>query len=128
MCEDHTIVEKSMTVKLIVIYDRPADAESFFKHYTKVHAPLVKEMPGLERLVVNRIVSDAQGNAAPYVAIAEMSFRDGAALQAAMQSPAAQKVVEDFAAFTKGKATALVAESKDAERGAGALDACAGAL
>jgi uncharacterized protein (TIGR02118 family) len=50
-----------MTTKLIVIYDQPEDVEGFFKHYEEVHTPLVKKTPGLERLVLSRIVSDVFG-------------------------------------------------------------------
>jgi uncharacterized protein (TIGR02118 family) len=40
-----------MTIKLIVIYEQPADSEAFFKHYEEVHTPLAKRTPGLQRLV-----------------------------------------------------------------------------
>jgi uncharacterized protein (TIGR02118 family) len=39
-----------MTIRLIVEYDQPEDVKAFFKHYKKVHIPLVKQTPGLQRL------------------------------------------------------------------------------
>jgi uncharacterized protein (TIGR02118 family) len=110
-CDAGAGAERFMATKLAAIYDQPDNVESYFRHHREIHTPLVKEMPGLQGLVLNRVISDAQGNAAPYVAISEVSFRDGAALQAAMQSPATAKVVRDLMAFANGKAIALVAES-----------------
>jgi uncharacterized protein (TIGR02118 family) len=74
-----------MTIRLIVEYDQPEDVEAFFKHYKEVHTPLVKQTPGLQRLVLNRIVGDAFGRPAPYAAIAEMDYPDRETFDIAMK-------------------------------------------
>ena len=102
-----------MTTKLIVIYDQPEDAEAFFKHYEQVHTPLVKKTPGLQKLVLNQIVGDVFGGSAPYIAIAEMDYRDHKTFEAAMRSPENQAVADDLTGFAKGKVKVLVAESED---------------
>jgi uncharacterized protein (TIGR02118 family) len=101
-----------MTIKLIAVYDQPEDAEAFFKHYKEVHTPLVKQTPGLQRLVLNRIVGDAFGGPAPYAAIAEMDYPDRETFDAAMKSSENQAVAKDLMSF-KGKVKVLVAESDE---------------
>src|SRR5258708_12837126 len=86
--------EIPMTTKLIVIYDQPEDAEAFFKHYEEVHMPLVKRTPGLQRLVLNRVVGDVFGGSAPYLAIAEMDYPDRETFDAAMKSSTNQSAAK----------------------------------
>jgi uncharacterized protein (TIGR02118 family) len=71
-----------MTVKLIALYEQPADEAAFLDHYTRVHLPLVEKIPGLQRAVVNRVVGNAMGGEAPYFLIAEMHYADRAAFEA----------------------------------------------
>ena len=101
-----------MTTKLIVIYDQPEDVDAFFKHYEEVHTPLVKKTPGLEKLVLNRVVGDVFGGTAPYIAVAEMDYPDKKTFEAAMKSPENQAVAEDLMRFAKGKVKVLVADSE----------------
>ena len=100
-----------MTIRLIVEYDQPEDVEAFFKHYKEVHTPLVKQTPGLQRLVLDRIVEDAFGGPAPYAAIAEMDYPDRKTFDVAMKSSENQAVAKDLMSFAKGKVKVLVAES-----------------
>jgi uncharacterized protein (TIGR02118 family) len=102
-----------MTMKLIAVYDPPDDAEAFFKHYKEVHTPLVKKTPGLQRLVLNRIVGDALGGSAPYAAIAEMDYPDRETFDAAMKSAENQAVAKDLMSFAKDRVKVLVAESDE---------------
>ena len=103
-----------MTIKLIAIYDQPADAEAFFKHYDEVHTPLVKQTPGLRRVVLNRITADAFGGAAPYALIAEMHYPDRETFDAAMKSPENRAVGKDLMSFARGKVKVLIADSAEA--------------
>ena len=73
--------------------------------------PLVKRTPGLQRLVLNRVVGDVFGGSAPYLAIAEMDYPDRETLDAAMKSSENQAVGKDLMSFAKGKVKVLVAES-----------------
>lgn len=54
--------------KFLALYKKPDDVPAFLEHYEKVHAPLAKKIPGLQRLVVNRITGNAFGGAPPYFA------------------------------------------------------------
>ena len=46
-----------MTVKLVVLYTHPDDADAFDQHYLDVHMPLVNKLPGLQRFESGRIVT-----------------------------------------------------------------------
>jgi len=98
-------------VKLIVLYDAPDDPETFFEHYETVHAPLVKKTPGLQSFVLNRVTEDAFGGKPRYALIAEMTYPDRAAFDAAMKSPENQAAGQDLMTFAKGTVTVLVADS-----------------
>ena len=86
--------------KLIALYTQPADKAAFEKYYADVHIPLVKKVPGLSKIVLNRGV-DAPWGPAPYYLVVEMHFPDEATFKAALASPemaVAGKDVGNFAA------------------------------
>ena len=41
-------------IKLVALFKRPEDIEAFDAHYNEVHAPLMRQVPGLERMEVTR--------------------------------------------------------------------------
>jgi uncharacterized protein (TIGR02118 family) len=86
-------------VKLVVLYRHPADKEAFDAHYNVVHLPLARQIPGLERLEVTRIRSDAMGGEAQYYLMAEMYFRDEETYRAAMKSPENRAAAKDVMGF-----------------------------
>jgi uncharacterized protein (TIGR02118 family) len=71
---------------------------AFDRHLRETHAPLVAQLPGLRRFVLNRALPD-DGAPAPGQLIAEDWFDSLEALQAAMASPQGQAVNADAAAF-----------------------------
>jgi len=73
-------------VKLIVMFPRPAEPMAFDEHYFSRHAPLVRRLPGLEKLEVCRLKTGPETNQ-PHYLIAEMYFRDKDAMKAALKSP-----------------------------------------
>ncbi len=97
------------TVKLLAMYTQPADEAAFLKHYHEVHLPLVMQVPGLEKAVVNRIEKNLMGGAAPYFMIAELHFPDQATFDSAMASPENRAAGKDVANFAKGLVTLLLA-------------------
>lgn len=98
--------------KLIVLYDHPDDPEEFDRYYREVHAPLVKKVPGIERIVVNRVVGDPMGGRPRYYLVAELHFADRAAFEAAARTPEFRATGADLANFAKGGATLLIAEEE----------------
>lgn len=85
-----------MTVKLVVLYTQPDDADAFDRHYLGVHGPLVDKIPGLERFESARIMAAADGGETTYHRIAELYFTDQAALQAALGSDEGKSTAGDY--------------------------------
>ena len=85
-----------MTVKLVALYTQPTDAVEFEKHYLQVHAPLVRAVPGLQHFEAGRIVAAADGGDVTFARVAELSFADQAAFEAAMGSAEGQATAADF--------------------------------
>ena len=98
-------------VKLIVAYGPPENAEAFDRHYAETHRPLVDKIPNLERFEAGRVLGTADGSAAPYYYIAELSFADGDTLQASLGSPEGQAAAGDVPNFASGGATLMIAEA-----------------
>ena len=68
--------------------------EAFNNYWLKVHAPLVKKLPGIIRYVQNRIIQngDPESQVDGYV---ELWFESLAAFEKAFESPAGQKLRQD---------------------------------
>lgn len=98
-------------VKLIALYEKPEDEQAFFDHYENVHSPLARQVPGLVKLVVNRVYADAFGRQPRYVLIAEMHFEDRQAFDAAMRSAENRALGTDLMSFAKDIVTVLFADS-----------------
>ena len=98
--------------KLIAMYRKPADTAAFDKHYAEVHTPIVKSIPGLAGLVLNRCTPPPWGGDSPLYLIAEMHFADEATFKAAMASTENRAAGKDLRQFA-GDIVTLVT-TKDA--------------
>jgi uncharacterized protein (TIGR02118 family) len=85
-----------MTVKLVVLYTRPADPDAFDEHYLGVHVPLVRAIPGLQRAESGRIDAPLDSGEHSWYRIAELYFADRAALDAAFSTPEGQATAADY--------------------------------
>jgi uncharacterized protein (TIGR02118 family) len=85
-----------MTVKLVVLYTQPEDAEAFDEHYLGVHGPLVEKVPGLQRFEGARFNAAPDGGAVTYHRIAELWFEDQEALQAGLGSEEGKATARDY--------------------------------
>ena len=99
--------------KFIALYKTPDDIAAFLDHYDNVHAPLARKVPGLQKLVVNRITANAFGGELPFFLIAEMHFETKEDFDAAMKSEENKAAGRDAMTFAKGLITGLIAESDD---------------
>ena len=76
-------------VKVVVLLARRVDrSQEEFRLYLQEekHLPLVKRLPGLQRLVVNYVLPTPDGTAPAYDAVAEDWFERPEAMQAAFAS------------------------------------------
>ena len=90
-----------MAAKLLALYHTPPDAAAFDAYYTGIHAPLVKQMAGLQTYTLNAEPVQTPAGAAAYHAIADCTFDSMEALQAAVQSPEGTAVLADVLASGK---------------------------
>lgn len=100
-------------IKLVALYEKPEDEQAFWEHYEQVHAPLTRELPGLQDLELLRVTADAFGGEAPYYLIATMSFADDDAFKAAMRSEENKRLGKDLMSFAKGKVKVLTTKTHD---------------
>ena len=85
-------------VKLVALYKKPTDMTAFEKHYSEIHTPLAKKMPGLRRMEVCRFTG-SPGGEAKFHLMAEMYFDDKAAMMAALGSPEGKAAGKDVMSF-----------------------------
>ena len=86
-----------------VLYPASEGARFDHDYYNATHIPLVKtafSATGLTGVQVLRGLSAGDGSAAPYVAMAHLTFRDAEALAASMSGPNAPGVLADIVNFT----------------------------
>jgi uncharacterized protein (TIGR02118 family) len=84
--------------KLIALYRKPSDPESFDEHYDRVHTPLVRKYPGLKKLELTR-VSGAPIGDTKYHLLAEMYFENRESMEKALASPEGKAVARDLMSF-----------------------------
>lgn len=84
-----------MTARFIALYETPADAETFDRHYIQTHIPLIRQLPGLRRYAVGRNITALHG--APFYLIAELEWDTTDAMQAAFASPEGRATAADAA-------------------------------
>jgi|SRR5690348_1824361 uncharacterized protein (TIGR02118 family) len=88
-----------MTVKLVVLYTQPENPDEFERHYSEQHVPLVQKVPGLQQFDAGRLVAAADDGELSYYRIAELTFADQDALQAALASEEGKATAADFGAI-----------------------------
>ena len=97
-------------MKLVALYQEPADPSAFDKAYFNTHLPLIKKVPGLQKTVVTRFTRTIMGNG--YYLMAEMYFADKEALKAAMKSQEMAAAGENLNSFAEGLVTLMFAEEQ----------------
>ena len=98
--------------KLIAFFKRPENVEEFDAHYNDVHAPLMRKVPGLQKLVVTRNPRSFSGES-PYYLIAEMHFADRDAFKTAMASDENKAAGKDVMSFAGELVTMVHGEEEE---------------
>jgi uncharacterized protein (TIGR02118 family) len=70
-------------VKAVVLYRPAENPDAFERYYADTHTALAKAIPGLQRFEAAQGIATPDGGAVPYQRIAELTFEDMDALQAA---------------------------------------------
>src|SRR5215468_6899941 len=85
--------EKTMSVKLIVLYPTPTDPKQFDRRYEREHLPMGKaSLIGATGLASHRILGSTAGKS-PFARLTEVSFPTMKALQECAALPGAQKTL-----------------------------------
>jgi uncharacterized protein (TIGR02118 family) len=97
-------------VKVIVLLPRRVDRgqKEFRRYLDEKHLPLVKRLPGLQRLVVNYAIPAPDGTAPADDAVAEDWLENPAAMQASLASTQGQAVYADTPNFADVDRLALL--------------------
>jgi len=85
-----------VTVKLVVLYTQPSDADAFDRHYLGTHMPLVRAIPGLQRAESGRIGAYLDGGEQTFYRVAELYFADQQALEASFGSDEGKATAADY--------------------------------
>lgn len=89
-------------VKLIVMYPRPKDVDTFEKLYQTEHVPMaVEKLSGKTKLVASKVIASPQGTP-QYYRIAEVHFPSMEALQACAASPGGKETIGHAAKISSG--------------------------
>ena len=96
-------------IKLVALFKRPEDVEAFDVHYEQSHAPLMRKVPGLERMEVTRNIKAFRGEPEYYL-VAEMYFPDQETFDAAMASDENRAAGKDLMGFARDYVTMFYGE------------------
>ena len=97
-----------MTVKLVVLYTPPENPDEFERHYAEQHVPLLHKIPGLQQFDAARFVAAGDDGELSYYRIAELTFADQDALQAALASEEGRATASDYGKIAPAGSRLLV--------------------
>ena len=85
-----------MTVKVVVLYTHPDNADEFDKHYFDVHMPLVNQLPGLQRAETCKVATALDGKEQTYYRITDLYFADQESMGAAFGTDEGKATAADY--------------------------------
>ena len=97
-------------INFIAFYKHPQDVAAFDKVYWETHVPLIKQVPGLLSLSVNKFWPGKEGPA-PYYMMATLSFADKDSFKAGMKSPEMAAAGANLMSFAAGVVEFQTAET-----------------
>ena len=100
--------------KVLVLYKTPKSAEAFDKHYTAVHIPLAKKIPGLKKFDISKGPVGTPAGPSGIHLVATLHFDSLDALKAGMGSAEGKFAGGDLANFADGGADLLIFDEKEA--------------
>lgn len=95
---------------LLVLYKRPTDTAAFDSYYQSRHAPLAKQMPGLQSFTIGKSLE----NNDPYYLVATLTFASLRDLKSALTSPEGEAATGDLKNFAQAGADIMMFESAPA--------------
>ena len=102
-----------MPAKIIVLFGRPSDTALFDREYWEDHVPIAKQMPGLRKYTVHKVVGAPRGEPAFYQVV-ELEFDTMDSLKNAIASQPGRDSGRHGMKIATGGMTFLYTESKEA--------------
>ena len=102
-----------MTAKILVLFGKPQNPQQFDEQYWKEHVPIAKQMPGLKKYTVNKVVAAPRGEPA-YYQVVELEFDSMDSLKKALDSQAGRDSGRHAVKMATGGITFLYAEPREA--------------
>jgi len=97
-------------VKVLILFGIPEDAGKFDEYFEATHRALLKALPGVHQLIINRVLGVATGDL-PYHLIVEIHFQNEEQMQSTLNSEPGQAMARDYSKFATGGATVLFCQS-----------------
>ncbi|NMI01092.1 EthD family reductase [Pseudonocardia acidicola] len=98
--------------QVTVLYNPPADAAAFDKHYREVHAPLAAKIPGVKSYTMSWGAPGPDGSPPPYHLIAVLTFDSAEEFAAGFGGPEGQAAQNDLANFAQAGVTIITGEAE----------------
>ncbi|MFI5436353.1 EthD family reductase [Rhodococcus baikonurensis] len=102
-----------MSFRVAVCYGKPDDPAAFDEHYTSVHIPLARNIPGMTEFTWGK-VSSMDRSDPPYYVVANLYFADEESLKAGLVSPEMTAAGKDLRNFASGGVTMFTQEEVSA--------------
>ena len=97
-------------VKVLILFGVPEDAGKFDEYFEATHRALLKALPGVHQLIINRVLGVVAGDL-PYHLIVEIHFQSEQQMQSSLNSEAGQAMARNYSNFATGGATVLFCQS-----------------
>ncbi|HMF68428.1 MAG TPA: EthD family reductase [Phyllobacterium sp.] len=99
--------------RLVVLYKKPKNAEAFDKHYSAVHIPLAKKIPGLKKYDISQGAVRSPAGPSEIHLVATLYFDSLEALKAGLASAEGKATAGDLANFADGGAELYFFDTKE---------------
>jgi uncharacterized protein (TIGR02118 family) len=99
--------------KLVVLYKKPKNTEAFDKHYSSVHVPLAKKIPGLKKYDISKGAVETPAGPSGIHLVATLYFDSLDAVKAGLASAQGQAAAGDLANFADGGADLYFFDTKE---------------
>lgn len=99
-------------IKLVALYKKPVDTAKFDEHFDAVHVPLIRQIPGLQKLEITRIIGAPIGES-KYHVMAELYFESRDAMDRAVGTREGKALLRDLMSFAATLVTAFHGETSE---------------
>lgn len=89
-------------IRLQVLYGHPKDPAEFDRYYRDVHIPLARQLRGLRKWTVGKVLGTPDGSPSPYYYVADLYMDSREDFEQLLQSPEGRAAVADVPNYATG--------------------------